>query len=216
MGTSFHDDRHLFEMLILEGAQGRLSWSTILHKRANYQKHSHRSTPKRLPASTAKRRAVLMNDAGIVRNRLKIDSNGDQCQAFLQVQKGFGSFDRYLWGFVEGKPMSIFALVANVAREHGSKRPDFQGPEKRGFSLLGTTTSTVSAGRRVVNTIASLLSCPKARKAPSAVAARKNGSGRRPDATAPATGIRGRASRGASLAPSRGRRRTSKIVIQPQ
>jgi DNA-3-methyladenine glycosylase I len=139
-GRPSHDDRHLFEMLILEGAQAGLSWSTILHKRANYRKAFSSFDPKKVARFDAKRRAVLMNDAGIVRNRLKIDSAVTNAQAFLQVQKEFGSFDRYLWGFVDGKP------VIDI-RPHGERLPastDLSDQiskdlKKRGFRFVGTT-----------------------------------------------------------------------------
>src|SRR3954470_18098459 len=104
-GVPNHDDRHLFEMLILEGAQAGLSWSTILRKRANYRKVFAAFDPKKVARFDAKRRAALMKDAGIVRNRLKIESTVTNAQAFLQVQKEFGSFDGYLWAFVDGKPL---------------------------------------------------------------------------------------------------------------
>src|SRR5438270_2290712 len=94
-GRPVHDDQHLFEMLILEGAQAGLSWSTILHKRGNYRKSFASFDPKKVARFDAKRRATLMQDAGIVRNRLKIDSTVTNAQAFLRVQKEFGSFDRY-------------------------------------------------------------------------------------------------------------------------
>ena len=139
-GRPSHDDRHLFEMLILEGAQAGLSWSTILHKRANYRKAFSSFDPKKVARFDAKRRAVLMNDAGIVRNRLKIDSTVTNAQAFLQVQKEFGSFDRYLWGFVDGKP------VIDI-RPRGERLPastDLSDQiskdlKKRGFRFVGTT-----------------------------------------------------------------------------
>ena len=139
-GRASHDDRHLFEMLILEGAQAGLSWSTILHKRANYRKAFSSFDPKKVARFDAKRRAVLMNDAGIVRNRLKIDSTVTNAQAFLQVQKEFGSFDRYLWGFVDGKP------VVDI-RPRGERLPastDLSDQiskdlKKRGFRFVGTT-----------------------------------------------------------------------------
>src|SRR4051794_35483990 len=91
-GRPSHDDRHLFEMLILEGGQAGLSWSTILHKRANYRKVFAAFDPKKVARFDAKRRAALMEDAGIVRNRLKIESTVTNARAFLQVQKEFGSF----------------------------------------------------------------------------------------------------------------------------
>src|ERR1700693_876854 len=96
-GRPAHDDRLLFEMLILEGAQAGLSWLTILRKRANYQKAFARFDPKKVARFDAARKAALLLDAGIVRNRLKIDSTVSNARACLQVKKEFGSFDRYLW-----------------------------------------------------------------------------------------------------------------------
>src|SRR6201991_2056492 len=104
-GRPVHDDRHLFEMLILEGAQAGLSWATILRKRLNYRKAFASFDPKKVARFDAKRRATLLQNEGIVRNRLKIESTITNAQAFLQIQKEFGSFDRYLWDFVDGKPV---------------------------------------------------------------------------------------------------------------
>src|SRR5215475_51958 len=101
-GRPVHDDRHLFEMLILEGAQAGLSWATILRKRPNYRKAFASFDPKKVSRFEAKRRAALMQDSGIVRNRLKIDSTITNAQAFLELQKEAGSFDHYLWNFVGG------------------------------------------------------------------------------------------------------------------
>jgi len=139
-GRPVHDDRHLFEMLTLEGAQAGLSWSTILHKRANYRKLFAAFDPKKVARFDARKRAALMQDAGIVRNRLKIDSTITNAQAFLQVQKEFGSFDGYLWDFVNGKP-----LVA--ARARGERLPAStelsdrisKDLKKRGFRFVGST-----------------------------------------------------------------------------
>jgi DNA-3-methyladenine glycosylase I len=139
-GRPSHDDRHLFEMLILEGAQAGLSWSTILHKRENYRKAFAAFDPKKVARFDAKRRAALMKDPGIVRNRLKIESTVTNAQAFLALQKEFGSFDSYLWAFVGGKPLIV------------SRGPDERLPastplsdqiskdlKKRGFRFVGTT-----------------------------------------------------------------------------
>jgi DNA-3-methyladenine glycosylase I len=139
-GRPSHDDRHLFEMLILEGAQAGLSWSTILHKRANYRKAFANFDPKKVARFDAKRRAALLKDAGIVRNRLKIESSVTNAQAFLALQKEFGSFDKYLWAFVNGKP-----LIA--ARGPGERLPAStplsdqisKDLKKRGFRFVGTT-----------------------------------------------------------------------------
>jgi DNA-3-methyladenine glycosylase I len=139
-GRPSHDDRHLFEMLILEGAQAGLSWSTILHKRENYRKAFAAFDPGKVTRFDAKRRAALMKDPGIVRNRLKIESTVTNAQAFLALQKEFGSFDSYLWAFVGGKPLIV------------SRGPDERLPastplsdqiskdlKKRGFRFVGTT-----------------------------------------------------------------------------
>src|SRR6476660_9848869 len=104
-GVPSRDDRHLFELLVLEGAQAGLSWSTILHKRENYRKAFAAFDPKKVARFDAKRRAALLKDPGIVRNRLKIESTVTNAQAFLALQKEFGSFDSYLWAFVDGKPL---------------------------------------------------------------------------------------------------------------
>jgi len=139
-GRPVHDDRHLFEMLILEGAQAGLSWSTILHKRANYRKSFSSFDPKKVARFDAKRRAALMQDAGIVRNRLKIDSTVTNAQAFLQVQKEFGSFDKYLWNFVDGKPV-VKILPAGERLPASTDLSDriSKDLKKRGFRFVGTT-----------------------------------------------------------------------------
>src|SRR3954469_10656808 len=100
-GRPSHDDRHLFEMLILEGAQAGLSWSTILRKRPNYRKAFDGFDPRKVSGYGESKVAALLEDAGIVRNRLKIASAVDNARAFLAVQKEFGSFDTYIWGFVD-------------------------------------------------------------------------------------------------------------------
>src|SRR5581483_8088998 len=104
-GRPIHDDRLLFEMLILEGAQAGLSWSTILHKRAGYQRAFANFDPKKVARFDAARKTALMQDPGIVRNRLKIESTVSNARAFLEVQREFGSFDQYLWSFVDGRPL---------------------------------------------------------------------------------------------------------------
>src|SRR5687767_15435209 len=101
-GVPVHDDRKLFEFLVLEGAQAGLSWSTILKKRDNYRRAFAGFDPRKVARFDASRRRTLMNDEGIVRNRLKIDSTVTNARAFLAVQKEFGSFDRYVWAFKPG------------------------------------------------------------------------------------------------------------------
>lgn len=104
-GIPVHDDRRLFEMLILEGAQAGLSWITILRKRENYRNALDGFDAKKIAKYNGAKVAKLMKDEGIVRNRLKIESTVLNAKAFLAVQKEFGSFDRYVWQFVGGKPL---------------------------------------------------------------------------------------------------------------
>jgi DNA-3-methyladenine glycosylase I len=139
-GRPSHEDMHLFEMLILEGAQAGLSWSTILRKRDNYRRAFVRFDPRKVARFDARRRAALLRDEGIVRNRLKIDSTVSNAKAFLQVQREFGSFDRYLWDFVGGQPV--------INRPSGQARLPPSTPlsdrlskdlKKRGFGFVGTT-----------------------------------------------------------------------------
>jgi DNA-3-methyladenine glycosylase I len=139
-GRPVHDDRLLFEMLTLEGAQAGLSWLTILRKRANYQKAFARFDPKKVARFDAVRKAALLLDPGIVRNRLKIDSTVTNALCFLQVQREFGSFDRYLWSFVEGRP-----VINRSRRNQGlPARTDLSDRvskdlKKRGFRFVGST-----------------------------------------------------------------------------
>ena len=104
-GVPQHDDRILFEFLILEGAQAGLSWETILQKRENYRKAFNRFDPVKVAKYDEQKVSALMNDAGIVRNRLKIGSAIANAEAFLKVRREFGSFDRYVWQFVNDKPI---------------------------------------------------------------------------------------------------------------
>src|ERR1017187_6673391 len=104
-GVPVHDDRLLFEFLVLEGAQAGLSWITLLKKTPAYRKAFDRFDPRKVARYDAAKIAALLADSGIVRNRLKIASAVSNAQAFLAVRKEFGSFDQYIWGFVEGRPM---------------------------------------------------------------------------------------------------------------
>jgi DNA-3-methyladenine glycosylase I len=126
-GVPVHDDRVLFEFLTLEGAQAGLSWETILKKREGYHAAFANFDPAKVSRFTAARRARLMRDLGIVRNRLKIDSTVTNAAAFLKVQREFGSFDRFLWGFIEGKKRAGLAdALSNELKQ-------------RGFRFVGTT-----------------------------------------------------------------------------
>ena len=104
-GVPVHDDRRLFEFLVLEGAQAGLSWITILRKRAAYRRAFGGFDPARVARYGDEEIAALLGDAGIVRNRLKIASAVKNARAFLAVQEAFGSFDAYQWRFVEGRPL---------------------------------------------------------------------------------------------------------------
>jgi DNA-3-methyladenine glycosylase I len=104
-GVPVHDDRMLFELLTLEGAQAGLSWSTVLNKRANYRAAFANFEARKVARFDKRKIAALMRDPGIVRNRLKIESTVSNARAFIAVQQEFGSFDRYIWQFVDGKPL---------------------------------------------------------------------------------------------------------------
>src|SRR6476660_5502457 len=114
-GVPLHDDRKLFEFLILEGAQAGLSWETILRKRENYRNAFDRFDAEKISRYGPRKVKQLLADAGIVRNRLKIDSTISNAKAFLAVRKEFGSFDKYIWSFVGGKPIvNRFAKTKQV------------------------------------------------------------------------------------------------------
>lgn len=139
-GFPVHDDRVLFEFLILEGAQAGLSWSTILKKRENYRRALARFDPRRVARFTAKDKRRLLKDPGIVRNRLKIEATVTNAQRFLEVQKEFRSFDRYLWSFVDGKP------IVNRPQTMKDVQPRTELSDriskdlgKRGFRFVGST-----------------------------------------------------------------------------
>jgi DNA-3-methyladenine glycosylase I len=138
-GRPVHDDRLLFEMLILEGAQAGLSWSTVLHKRRGYRRAFARFNPGRVARIDARGRAALMREPGIVRNRLKIESTVTNARAYLAVQREFGSFDRYLWSFTAGVPLINRPRPGTVpARTPLSDRIS-KDLLKRGFRFVGST-----------------------------------------------------------------------------
>ena len=138
-GVPVHDDRVLFEFLILEGAQAGLSWSTILNKRENYRRAFARSDPKKVARFNAPQKRTLMSNAGIVRNRLKIDSTISNARAFLAVQKEFGSFDRYLWQFVGGQPIQNARRGKDVPARTAQSDAMSKDLQKRGFRFVGST-----------------------------------------------------------------------------
>jgi DNA-3-methyladenine glycosylase I len=138
-GRPVHDDRKLFEMLTLEGAQAGLSWSTILRKRPGYQRAFGNFDPRRVARFDARRRAALRGDARIVRNRLKIDSTVSNAAAFLAVQREFGSFARYLWSFVAGRPLVNRPARGTVVAHSPLSDTLSHDLARRGFRFVGTT-----------------------------------------------------------------------------
>ena len=139
-GRPVHDDRVLFEFLTLEGAQAGLSWITILRKRAAYRKAFAGFDPAKVARYTPARVGRLLQNAGIVRNRLKIESTISNAKAFLAVQEAFGSFGNYLWAFAGGKPLvnRPRSLKGVPARTHLSDRIS-EDLKKRGFRFVGST-----------------------------------------------------------------------------
>ena len=139
-GVPVHDERTHFEFLLLEGAQAGLSWSTILRKRETYRKAFAGFDARRVARYGARDAARLMTDAGIVRNRLKIEGAAKNARAFLAVQKEFGSFDRYVWGFVGGAPI---VNRRRSLREVPATTPESDALSKdlktRGFTFVGST-----------------------------------------------------------------------------
>ena len=139
-GVPVHDDRRLFEFLILEGAQAGLSWITILKKRAAYRKAFDRFDPRKVARYDKAKVADLLGNEGIVRNKLKIAAAIANAQAFLAVQKEFGSFDGYIWRFVDGKPVENRrhagdALPARTAQSDALSKD----LARRGFKFVGST-----------------------------------------------------------------------------
>jgi DNA-3-methyladenine glycosylase I len=136
-GVPQHDDRHLFEMLILEGAQAGLSWETVLNKRARYRKVFEGFDPRRVARFDRTKVRELLADPGIIRNRLKIESAIGNAKAFLAVQAEFGTFDAYLWNFVDGKALvnTTGKVPASTALSDAISRD----LKKRGFRFVGST-----------------------------------------------------------------------------
>lgn len=139
-GVPVHDDRKLFEMLILEGAQAGLSWITILKKRENYRKAFSNFAAKKIARyNTAKVRELLKNQ-GIVRNRLKIEATISNAEAFLRVQKELGSFDAYIWKFVGGKSIkNKRKLLSDIPPATSESEAMSRDLKKRGFRFVGST-----------------------------------------------------------------------------
>lgn len=139
-GTPVHDDHVFFEFLILEGAQAGLSWSTILNKRDNYRSLFAGFNPAKVARFSQSKVEKMLLDAGIVRNRLKVESAVTNARAFLAVQSEFGSFDAYIWAFVDNQPRqnrrSVMKDVPASTPESDAMSKDLK---KRGFKFVGST-----------------------------------------------------------------------------
>ena len=139
-GVPVHDDRTLFEMLLLEGAQAGLSWITILKKRDNYRKAFDGFNPEAIARYDRRKVKQLLSDEGIVRNRLKIEGTIRNAQAFIEVQQEFGSFDRYIWRFVDGRPIvNSWKLPKDIPAKTPVSDAMSKDLKKRGFSFVGST-----------------------------------------------------------------------------
>ena len=139
-GVPVFDDRVQFEFLVLEGAQAGLSWSTILNKRAGYRKAFAEFDPEKVARFTDKRIEKLLQDPGIVRNRLKVRSAVTNAQAFLAVQEEFGSFSDYIWGFVDGRPIqNRFRKDSEIHATSPESDALSKDLRKRGFKFVGST-----------------------------------------------------------------------------
>jgi DNA-3-methyladenine glycosylase I len=139
-GVPVHDDRVLFEFLTLEGAQAGLSWSTILKKRQNYRRAFADFDPARVARFTAARVDRLLEDPGIVRNRLKVNSTVSNARAFLAVQNEFGSFDEYVWRFVDGRPRNNkWRSLSQIAPRTPQSDALSRDLQQRGFRFVGST-----------------------------------------------------------------------------
>jgi DNA-3-methyladenine glycosylase I len=139
-GVPLYEDQKIFEFLVLESAQAGLSWRTVLYKRENYRKAFAGFDPKKVARFTAKDVEKLLKNAGIIRNRLKIEAAINNAQRFLEIQKEFGTFSKYIWGFVGGKPIrnkwKTLKDLPAVTPEAEALAKDLK---KRGFKFLGQT-----------------------------------------------------------------------------
>jgi len=139
-GVPRHDDRQLFEFLVLEGAQAGLSWETILKKRENYRRAFDGFVVEKVARYDARKVAALLKDAGIVRNRLKVASAVTNAKAFLKVQAEFGTFDAYIWRFVEGKPIqNKWKSLKEIPPRTELSDAISKDLKKRGFTFVGST-----------------------------------------------------------------------------
>lgn len=139
-GVPLHDDRRLFEMLILEGAQAGLSWITILRKRATYRAAFSRFDPRAVATFDGRKVRALLRDTGIVRNRAKIEAAIGNARAFLEVQREFGSFDAYVWRMVGGRSKrNAWRTLKQIPAQTGESQEMSRDLKKRGFRFVGPT-----------------------------------------------------------------------------
>ncbi len=139
-GVPSHDDRHLFEMLILEGAQAGLSWSTILKRRGSYRRAYDDFAARKIARYDSRRQTRLLADPGIVRNRLKVEASVLNARAFLAVQAEFGSFDRYVWRFVDRRPFDHRLKKHSQIPAHTAESDALSADlRQRGFKFVGST-----------------------------------------------------------------------------
>ena len=139
-GVPTHDDQKLFEMLLLEGAQAGLSWITVLKKRESYRRSFSEFDPRRIARYDAKKVERLLANDGIIRNRLKVQSSIKNARAFLSVQKEYGTFDRYIWGFVDGRPTrNAWARMEDIPAHTEQSDTMSKDLKRRGFSFVGST-----------------------------------------------------------------------------
>ena len=139
-GVPVHDDRLLFEFLILEGAQAGLSWSTILNKRDGYRKAFDNFTAEKMARYDAEKINALLANPAIVRNKLKVNAAVINAQAFLNVQQAFGGFERYIWSFVDGKPRhNAWKQAADIPASTPTSELMSKDLKKRGFKFVGST-----------------------------------------------------------------------------
>jgi len=139
-GVPLHDDRKLFEFLVLEGAQAGLSWITILRKRENYRNAFNNFDPEKVAAYNDKKIDELLNNSGIVRNRLKINAAVENAKVFRKVQKEFGTFDKYIWRFVNNKPINNrWESVGEIPATSKESEIMSKDLKKLGFKFVGST-----------------------------------------------------------------------------
>ena len=139
-GEPLHDDHRLYEMLVLEGAQAGLSWSTILHRREHYKRAFDGFDPIKVAAYTEKDVERLLGEPGVIRNRRKIESAVNNAKRLLEVQREFGSFDAYVWGFVGGRPrVNHFTSFREMSAETEESRTMSADLKRRDFSFVGPT-----------------------------------------------------------------------------